>query len=90
MLLKLIPPKKNNLSSKILALNSCFPVSTLRLLTSNRSKHEATTVIHMENGGTLGMVSLTINPIYTLYSIGYPLLKGYLGGVKQLFSLCEH
>ena len=26
--------------------------------------------LHRENGGTLGMVPLTINPIYTLYS-GY-------------------
>ena len=40
--------------------------------------------IHGENAGTLGMVPLIINPIYTLYS-GYllgisPLLKGSLGG----------
>ena len=43
--------------------------------------------IHRENGGTLGMVPLTINPIYTLYSgylLGIPPSKGLLGGVKQL------
>ena len=47
---------------------------------------------HRENGGTLGMVPLIINPVYTLYS-GYldvfigaqiPLLKGSNRGVKQL------
>ena len=44
-----------------------------------------------ENAGTLGMVPLRINPIYTLYSgylLGiytvYPLLKGSNRGVKQL------
>ncbi len=36
---------------------------------------------HRENGGTLGMVPLVINPIYTLYHVAiywgpYPLLKG--------------
>ena len=41
-------------------------------------------LIHRENGDTLGMVPLIINPIYTLYSehlLGisvYPLLKGLL------------
>ena len=41
------------------------------------------TMCHGENAGTLGMVPLTINPIYTLYS-GYlldiSLLKGSLAG----------
>ena len=32
--------------------------------------------LNRENGGTLGMVPLTINPIYTF--------KGLLGGLKQL------
>ena len=51
---------------------------------SNKSKD------HREIGGTLGMVPLIINPIYTLYTgylmvfIGYIPLKGLLGGVKQL------
>ena len=42
---------------------------------------------HRENGGTLGMVPLIINPIYTLYS-GYILVispfKGLLGGLNSL------
>ncbi len=33
----------------------------------------------MENGGTLGMVPLIINPIYTLYS-------GYLLGISSPFK----
>ena len=40
-------------------------------------------VFHRENGGTLGMVPLIINPIYTLYSgylLGIPPSKGLLGG----------
>ena len=36
--------------------------------------------IHRENGGTLGMVPLIINPIYTLYS-------GYLLGISPLKGL---
>ena len=46
---------------------------------------------HRENGGTLGMVPVIINPIYTLYSgylywvyHGISPFKGLLGGVKQL------
>ena len=46
---------------------------------------------HRENGGTLGMVPLIINPIYTLYSeyffmylLGIPPLKGSNRGVEQL------
>ena len=37
---------------------------------------------HRENAGTLVMVPLIINPIYTLYSTYcvYPVLKGSLGG----------
>ena len=42
---------------------------------------------HRENGGTLGMVPLIINPIYSLY-IGFlsgtSPLKGVFGGLKQL------
>ena len=47
-------------------------------------------VIHRENGGTLGMVPLIINSIYTLYSgyllgfIGYIIFKRAPWGVKQL------
>ena len=47
------------------------------------------TMSHRENGGTLGMVPLIINPRYILYS-GYLLgiypftFTGLLGGVKQL------
>ena len=41
---------------------------------------------HRENGGTLGMVPLIINPIYTIYS-GYLLgifpFKGLLGGLNR-------
>ena len=42
----------------------------------------------MENGGTLGMVPLIINPIYTLYS-GYELgisspFKELLGGLMNI------
>ena len=41
---------------------------------------------HRENAGTLGMVPLIINPIYTLYS-GYFLgifpFKGLLGGLNS-------
>ena len=42
--------------------------------------------IHRKNAGTLGMVPLTINPLYTLYSgiyWVYPLLKGSLGGLNS-------
>ena len=42
---------------------------------------------HRENGGTLGMVPLIINPIYSLYIgflSGISPLKGVLGGLKQL------
>ena len=44
---------------------------------------------HRENGGTLGMVPLIINPKYNLYIVGiywgpYPLLKGSNRGLKQL------
>ena len=43
---------------------------------------------HRENGGTLGMVPLIINLIYTLYHVGnywvYPLLKGSNRGFKLL------
>ena len=49
---------------------------------------------HLENGGTLGMVPLRINPIYTLLYSGhlldisiYALLAGFLRGVKQLGAL---
>ena len=41
---------------------------------------------HRENGGTLGMVLLIINPIYTLYggySLGISPFKGLLGRVQQ-------
>ena len=38
-------------------------------------------VSHRKNAGTLGMVPLIINPIYTLH---IPLLKGSNRGVKQL------
>ena len=45
-------------------------------------------MIHRENGGTLGMVPLIINPLNTLYMVGihwvYPLLKGSLAAKKQL------
>ena len=44
-------------------------------------------MFHRENGGTLGMVPLIINPIYTLYSgylLGISQFKGLLWGVKQL------
>ncbi len=40
---------------------------------------------HRETGGTLGMVPLIINPIYTLYSgylFGISLLKGSNRGVQ--------
>ena len=40
-------------------------------------------LVHRENAGTLGMVALIINPIYTLYS-GYLLGIRALWGVKQL------
>ena len=43
--------------------------------------------IYRENGGTLGMVPLIINPIYTLHSgylLGISPFKGLLGGLKQL------
>ena len=42
---------------------------------------------HRENGGTLGMVPLIINPIYSLYTgylSGISPLKGVLGGLKEL------
>ena len=54
-------------------LHFCKPIkSSTNLIMTN---------FHRENGGTLGMVPLIINPIYTLYSghllgIQYPLLKG--------------
>ena len=38
--------------------------------------------IRRENGGTLGMVPLIINPIYTLYS-------GYLLGISTFKGLLE-
>ncbi len=50
-------------------------------------------VFHRENGKTIGMVPLIINPIYTLYSdyskslLDISPLKGLLGGVKQLGAL---
>ena len=40
---------------------------------------------HGENAGTLGMVPLIINPIYTLYSgylMGISRFKGLLGGLN--------
>ena len=40
-------------------------------------------ILHRENGGTLGMVPLIINPIYTFYGgyyWVYPNLKGSFGG----------
>ena len=49
-----------------------------------KSKHN---FYHGENGGTLGMVPLIINPKNTLYSgylLGIPPSKGLLGGLKQL------
>ena len=42
--------------------------------------------IHRENAGTLGMVPLIINPIYTLYSgylLGISPFKGLLGGLNS-------
>ena len=48
------------------------------------TKSSMTIPYHRENGGTLGMVPLIINPIYTRYIVGiywvYPLLKGSLRG----------
>ena len=47
----------------------------------------AWSISHRETGGTLGMVPIIINPIYTLYSgylLGISLFKGLLGGFKQL------
>ena len=44
-------------------------------------------VFHRENGGSLGMGPLIINPIYTLYSgylLGISPFKGLCGGLKQL------
>ena len=41
----------------------------------------ASSFIHGENGGTLGMVPLIINPIYTLYS-GY--LLGFIGYIPRV------
>ena len=41
---------------------------------------------HRENGGTLGMVPLIINPMYTLYSgylLGISPFKGLLGGLNS-------
>ena len=43
-------------------------------------------VNHRENGGTLGMVPLIINPIYTLcseYLLGISPFKGLLGGLNS-------
>ena len=42
--------------------------------------------IHGEYGGTLGMIPLITNPIYTLYNgylLGISLLKGSLGGLNS-------
>ena len=50
------------------------------------SGHQNWPKFHRENGGTLGMVPLIINPIYTLcrgYVLGISPFKGLLGGVKQ-------
>ncbi len=44
-------------------------------------------IFFFENGSTLGMVPLIINPIYTLYSgylLGISPFKGLLGWLKQL------
>ena len=41
---------------------------------------------HRENAGTLGMVPLIINPIYTLYSgylLGISPFKGLFGGLNS-------
>ena len=41
---------------------------------------------HRENGGTLGMVPLVINPMYTLYSgnlLGISPFKGLVGGLNS-------
>ena len=59
----------------------------LRLTLSNPGERALNPYFHRENGGTLGMVPLIINPIYTLYSgylLGIPPSKGLLGGLKQL------
>jgi len=59
----------------------------LRLTLSNPGERALNPYLHRENGGTLGMVPLIINPIYTLYSgylLGIPPSKGLLGGLKQL------
>ena len=45
-------------------------------LQSVESAEKLASDIHRENGGTLGMVPLIINPIYTLYS-------GYLLGISR-------
>ena len=45
------------------------------------------TFVDRENGGTLGMLPLTINPIYTLcrgYLLGISPFKGLLGWLTQL------
>ena len=49
-------------------------------------RHATIFHFHRENGGTLGMVPLIINPIYTLcraFVLGISPFKGLLGGVKQ-------
>ena len=43
-------------------------------------KASGDTSCHRENGGTLGMVPLIINPIYTFYS-------GYLMGISPFTGL---
>ena len=51
-----------------------------------RSKLTSSFFYHRENAGTLGMVPLIINPIYTLYSgylLGISPFKGLFGGLNS-------
>ena len=52
----------------------------------NQNKMMAADHVHRENAGTLGMVPLIINPIYTLYSgylLGISPFKGLFGGLNS-------
>ena len=70
-----IQPRKYNKHKPCLLMFGKVSEMTLEKLEFNHQR---------ENGGTLGMVPLIINPIYTLYSghlLGLrALLKGSLGG----------
>ena len=59
---------------------NCFKVSVRLLTCCWLHKWQPKYFYHGDNGGTLGMVPLIINPIYTLYN-------GYLLGIPMILKI---